>query len=987
MRTRNQSKRQSQSTGQEAKETAQQSLGFPESLNDGDLTAKSCQAVGKLLKRLNSRGSSALKKQDNYLRRCDFVGKNESKSEGTEDGGGGSNTGENGLEGESSDMLGSTRLKNKDDGKIFRHSTPDTEEEMEESFWIDGSLPTFNSLNNDRSDSVNGVTIEFEGTPDSDKRKTIRRFSAEDKELAELVHKVHLLCLLGRGRLIDQACNDPLIQAALLSLLPTHLLRISEVTKLTVNALAPLVDWFHNNFHIRSPSGTERSFHSALAFALETREGTAEEVAALSVVLFRALNLTARFISILDVASLKPNSDKPESVNQDPSKTGRGIFLSSTLMVDRSNQVSVSTVKQSPSDGKDNMCGTSSRGACRAANRKSSSNPCQSEDPTDVGKHIRSACKMQNDHSDVCLAKKSEQSKRKGDLEFEMQLEMALSATAVGTSASSMSLDVNDINNNSPNLSSPAKRMKTIKQIESPPQGVSTAFGSRKVGAPLYWAEVYCNGENSTGKWVHIDAVNSIIDGEQKVEAAAAACKKSLRYVVAFAGFGAKDVTRRYCNKWYKIASQRVDPIWWDNVLAPLKELELGATGGLIHLKQDDSNEHEKEVAFKPSDPPKCIRPDGAVSPAMQEMEMPKEPTKKFGAESSASNCYVATRSSLEDMELATRALTEPLPTNQQAYKSHHLYALERWLTKYQIFHPKGPILGFCSGHPVYPRTCVQILHTKERWLREGLQVKTNELPAKVLQRTMKLNKAQASEADVNGEEGCEGNILLYGKWQTEPLCLPCAVDGIVPKNERGQVDVWSEKCIPPGTVHLRLPRVAPVAKRLEIDFAPAMVGFEFRNGRSIPVFDGIVVCSEFKGAILEAYAEEEERREAEERKRSEAQAISRWYQLLSSIVTRQRLNKCYGDNSTSQKSNEVPRAKDKLDVQFGGDKDDGHFPQCEDDQNILDRKLDAVSIAPTEEEHEHVFLTDDQVVCLDEQSFTRTKRCRCGFSIQVEEL
>lgn len=71
-------------------------------------------------------------------------------------------------------------------------------------------------------------------------------------------------------------------------------------------------------------------------------------------------------------------------------------------------------------------------------------------------------------------------------------------------------------------------------------------------------------------------------------------------------------------------------------------------------------------------------------------------------------------------------------------------------------------------------------------------------------------------------------------------------------QNERGQVEVWSEKCLPPGTVHLRLPRSALVAKRLEIDFAPAMVGFDFRNARCVPMFDGIVVCREFKDAILE---------------------------------------------------------------------------------------------------------------------------------------
>lgn len=32
------------------------------------------------------------------------------------------------------------------------------------------------------------------------------------QQVSELVHQAHLLCLLGRGRLVDSACNDPLIQ-------------------------------------------------------------------------------------------------------------------------------------------------------------------------------------------------------------------------------------------------------------------------------------------------------------------------------------------------------------------------------------------------------------------------------------------------------------------------------------------------------------------------------------------------------------------------------------------------------------------------------------------------------------------------------------------------------------------------------------------------------------------------------------------------------
>ena len=65
-------------------------------------------------------------------------------------------------------------------------------------------------------------------------------------------------------------------------------------------------------------------------------------------------------------------------------------------------------------------------------------------------------------------------------------------------------------------------------------------------------------------------------------------------------------------------------------------------------------------------------------------------------------------------------------------------------------------------------------------------------------------------------------------------------------------MDVWSEKYLPPSTVRLRMKRLVPVAKRLGIDFSQAMVGFEIRNGRSVPIFEGIVICEEFRDAILQ---------------------------------------------------------------------------------------------------------------------------------------
>lgn len=78
--------------------------------------------------------------------------------------------------------------------------------------------------------------------------------------------------------------------------------------------------------------------------------------------------------------------------------------------------------------------------------------------------------------------------------------------------------------------------------------------------------------------------------------------------------------------KWYKIASQRVNSTWWESVLAPLRNLESGATGGVVHSRTNQIS----------------------------------------ATEANMNDSFVPTRSSIEDVELETRALTEPLPTNQQ---------------------------------------------------------------------------------------------------------------------------------------------------------------------------------------------------------------------------------------------------------------------------------------------------------------------------------
>ncbi|XP_078444262.1 DNA repair protein Rad4 family isoform X2 [Wolffia australiana] len=749
--------------------------------------------------------------------------------------------------------------------------------------WEDGKIS--GSFDNDDHQNVHetDLRIVIDESPSSGRRKRVRRVSAEDKELVELVHKVHLLCLLGRGRLVDSTCDDSLIQASLLSLLPRGILNTEDVPTLTVDKLVPVVTWFRNSFCIKCTNFREGNLKENILHSVASREGTAEEVTALSVSLFRALNLPTRFVSILDVTSLNPDTDDPWAYNQDLPKLDPKISSPtlSKAIVSNNGDPTLPPVLLSSTKSKETAPEQIKRGRNKKQDRQLMIDSC------DTNEQVTCANNNQN------------KGKKKGDVEFEMQLEMALSATAAG------SFDCNPSQNNADICSSSSATTSFKSAKKSLNQAVTGAVWSRKKGPPLFWAEVFCKGESSTGKWVHVDAANGMIAQELQVESASAASKRPLKYVVAFSGLGAKDVTRRYCMHWYKILSKRIDGTWWARVLAHLKQLRSAATEADSTLAQVEST---------------------------------------------------------EDMELEIRALTEPLPGNQQAYRRHHLYALEKFLSKYEALYPKGPVLGYCSGHPVYPRACVQRLQTRQRWLREGLQVKSNEAPAK------KFGRRQRQE---EGAEEGSMTLELYGKWQVEPLILPPAVDGMVPKNERGQVEVWSEKCLPPGTVHLRLPRLAAVARRLGVDFAPAMIGFEFRNGRSYPVFEGIVICSEFKDAIMEAYAEEERRREADEKRRREAQALSRWYQLLSSLITRERLSRTYLEPSKAKEPEQEKKPENTP----------GKFPQPvshkSDEQDHRHQK--------DHEQHEHVFPIEDQ--SFDSESFIRTKRCPCGFSIEMEEL
>ena len=490
--------------------------------------------------------------------------------------------------------------------------------------------------------------------------------------------------------------------------------------------------------------------------------------------------------------------------------------------------------------------------------------------------------------------------KSKADIEFEAQMAVALAATAVTTrkrgrrKADAREADGEDaITKKKRTHDKDKQKRKLDKEGTSLPVThwleIFVAAGPAHAKDELNTHRASVSGKNK--RWITIDPYRMLIDCATDMEAATALGRPVSYCVAVNVGGDVVDVTRRYASKFSRSVERRANDAWWNATLTLMRRANASIMG----------------CASQPIDV------DATAAAGAREAE--------------------------EEEELAARVKTEKMPSNQAEYKKHHLYALERWLTKYQIIHPRRPILGYIAGHPVFPRANVRDLHTADRWLREGRIVREEELdqPVKCVasreQRRVQREREKLREArrkherkhvepgigmgnlggshdengGANGDDddndhddanrpapGAETNpaTWLYGDWQTDAYVPPKAENGIVPRNARGHIDVWSPDFVPEGATHIRLPYIASIARKLGIDYAPAMVGFDMKMGKSVPRFDGIVVCSEYAEVLELAFEEENQRRTDAAAKKATDEAVAAWSVLLRVIWRRHMLEK-----------------------------------------------------------------------------------------------
>lgn len=134
----------------------------------------------------------------------------------------------------------------------------------------------------------------------------------------------------------------------------------------------------------------------------------------------------------------------------------------------------------------------------------------------------------------------------------------------------------------------------------------------------------------------------------------------------------------------------------------------------------------------------------------------------------------------------------------------------------------------------------------------------------------------------------------IFGIWQTEDYIPPSAENGVVPRNAYGNVELFKACMIPKGTVHLQLPGLNRTCKKLGVDCAQAIVGFDSHGGFSHPVYDGYIICEEFTVKVIDAWTRDQEEQERKDREKIEKRVYDNWKKLIKGLFIRERLKNKY---------------------------------------------------------------------------------------------
>ncbi|KAG9245319.1 putative DNA repair protein rhp42 [Calycina marina] len=306
-----------------------------------------------------------------------------------------------------------------------------------------------------------------------------------------------------------------------------------------------------------------------------------------------------------------------------------------------------------------------------------------------------------------------------------------------------------------------------------------------------------------------------------------------------------------------------------------------------------------------------------------------------------------------------------------QSYKASQQYVLERHFKREEAIKPGAKHVKTFTmkgkgedsvEEKVYLRKDLVGCKSRETWHKEGRAPIFGEEPLKrVPYRVATTNRRrELAEAEhASGEKPLQG---LFSWDQTEWIIPPPIEDGVIPKNNFGNIDLYVDSMLPDGAAHVPYRGTAKICKRLGIDFAEAVTGFEFGHRMAVPVITGVVIAEEHYDAVMEQWHQDEAERVRKEDEKRQKASLNMWGKMLRGMRIIKTVREEYGDEVddrqdavnpwTSKKSKDaqneaMKRIMEEMDEGMTG----GFLPEG---YNIEENKTRQVGFFPVAQQYEN---------------------------------
>ncbi|XP_041872514.1 DNA repair protein complementing XP-C cells isoform X1 [Corvus kubaryi] len=692
-------------------------------------------------------------------------------------------------------------------------------------------------------------------------RRMMKRFS---KEVREDTHKVHLLCLLANGFYRNRICSQPDLLAVGLSIVPARFTQV-PAGHMGLVYLSNLVKWFVGTFTVNDELSTEKgeSLQSTLErrFAIYAAQDD-EELVHIFLIILRALQLLCRLVLSFQPIPLKETRPKGKSSSKrlSHSSTSEGQESSATTPKAGAKKCPCEKTKQDEKSSESKK------------DKKEPKKPKTAQtERTHRSKLTKGSQEQKESNNESSLAEKDVPVRPKNDCRRRVASKVCYKEESGSDDGSGSNFEISEEESE---LSDedfetvPKRRRSSLAPQNSK---VTTIKSPKTETSESRLSKSSCGAEPKPAK--------------STTPALPQAQRKRSKIISSDEDDGQQEVRKAMgTDQWLEVFLEPEDKwVCVDCVHGNVGQPQLcfaHATKPLFYVVGFDNNGSVRDVTQRYDPAWMTSTRKSRVDPEWWEETL--QPYESPDVE----------RDKKEENEFQVKLQDQPLPTAIGEYKNHPLYALKRHLLKYQAIYPEtAAILGYCRGEAVYSRDCIHTLHSRDTWLKQARVVRVGEMPYKMVKGfSNRARKARLAEPANRDRE----DLALFGHWQTEEYQPPIAVDGKVPRNEYGNVYLFLPSMLPVGCVQLKLPNLNRVARKLNIDCAQAITGFDFHGGYSHPVTDGYVVCEEYREVLVAAWENEQAEIEKKEKEKREKRALGNWKLLTKGLLIRERLKQRY---------------------------------------------------------------------------------------------